>query len=204
VPIHPKGLPPHPEPDQIFGRPLPLISLMQPWVRSHKRTREPIHFGRTGENRFDDPAQDFGVLYASADIRGAFVETFLRNRTDRFITRTEIGSRLLAEILFPEPLRLVDLTESGLVRMGADSRLHTGDYSVSQRWARALHWHRDQPDGILYCSRLDPSCRCVAIFDGRPARPAASFSNLGSLTDLHHRPLLGQLLDLYDFKLLDI
>ena len=198
----PKGPPPHPDPIHISDLSLPVVSLQQAWIRSHKRTREPIHFGRSGEQRFDDPARAFGVLYASINIRGAFVETFLRNRRDRFITLMEIDQRVMAEIRFPEPLRLVDLTKKGLFRLGADSRLNDGDYEISQRWARAFHQHRDQPDGILYFSRHDPSCRCIAVFEGRPATAGASSSSLGSLTEPHHRALLGRLLDLYDLKLL--
>ena len=196
------GPPPHPEPDHIWDLSLPLVSLRQPWIRSHKRSREPIHFGRAGQQRFDDPDQGFGVLYAAVDIRGAFAETFLRNRADRFITIKEIDQRILSEIRFPEPLRLVDLTESGLFRLGADNRLNDGDYRLSQKWSRAFHQHRDRPDGILYCSRHDPSCRCVAIFDGRPERADASALSLGSLAEPRHRALLGHLLDLYELKLL--
>jgi len=194
-----KGPSPHPGP-QISDLSLPVISLRQTWIRSHKQTRDPIHFGRTGEQRFDDPTRTFGVLYAASDLRGAFVETFVRNSTDRSISFSEIGRRQMSAILFPAALRLVDLTSSGLIQLGADARLTTGDYTVAQEWARAFYQHKDQPDGILYCSRLDPACRCVALFERGRAEP--SVSNLGSLTDLHHRALLGQLLDLYSFKLL--
>ena len=36
----------------------------------------PIFFGRTRQNRFDDPLGEFGVLYAAEDAYGAFAETF--------------------------------------------------------------------------------------------------------------------------------
>lgn len=193
------GLSAHPDPD-ISNLSLPLVELQQPWIRIHRRVREPIYFGKAGEQRFDDPDRNFGVLYASTDIRGAFVETFLRNRNDRHISLTEIEGRQVSEILFPDSLRLVDLTADGLVRLGADARLTSGDYRVSQRWALAFYHHRDQPDGILYCSRWDLSRRCVAAFDR--GRSGISWSSLGSLADLRNRTLLGHLLDLYNFKLI--
>src|SRR4051794_21749256 len=101
-----KGLPPHPGP-LISDLSLPMLSLRRSWIRSHKQTREPIHFGRTGEQRFDDPTGNFGVLYAAADIRGAFVETFIRNSKDRYVSLAEIERRQISEILFPDVLRLV-------------------------------------------------------------------------------------------------
>ncbi len=41
--------------------------------------RDPLFFGTTGQNRFDDPlcptAESYGVLYAAADMEGAFIES---------------------------------------------------------------------------------------------------------------------------------
>ena len=41
----------------------------------------------------------------------------------------------------------------------------SGGYDVCGAWADALHDHPEQPAGILYPSRFDPSERCVALFD---------------------------------------
>jgi hypothetical protein len=193
------ALSPHRDPE-ISHLSLPLVVLQQPWIRIHRRTRGPLHFGKSGEQRFDDPQRNFGVLYVATDIRGAFVETFLRNRTDRHVSLAALDERDVSEVLFPESLRLVDLTAHGLSRLGADARLTSGDYTASQRWALALYQHPEQPDGILYCSRHDLSCRCVAVFDRD--RAGVSCSSLGSLTERRHRALLGRLLDLYDVRLI--
>ena len=193
------ALSPHRDPE-ISRLSLPLVVLHQPWIRIHRCARWPLHFGKSGEQRFDDPGRSFGVLYVATDIRGAFVETFLRNRTDRHVSLAAFEEREVSEILFPEALRLVDLTAHGLSRLGADARLTSGDYTVSQKWALALYQHREQPDGILYCSRHDLACRCVAVFDRD--RAGVSCSSLGSLLERRHRALLAQLLDLYDVRLI--
>src|SRR5436305_13360988 len=96
----------------------------------------------------------------------------------------------------------MDRDENGVFRLRAVKRLSIRNYRLSQRWSRTFHHHRGRPDGILYCSRHDPSCRCVAIFDGRPERADASALSLGSLAEPRHRALLGHLLDLYELKLL--
>ena len=43
--------------------------------RLQRADREPISFGRTGENRFDAPDGSYGVLYAGEDEYCCFIET---------------------------------------------------------------------------------------------------------------------------------
>ena len=45
----------------------------------------------TFENRYDDPAGEYRVLYASTDRIGPFLETLARFRPDPAIARTEIA-----------------------------------------------------------------------------------------------------------------
>lgn len=99
------------------------------------------------------------------------------------------------------PLRLVDLTGSGLARIGADARLTSSDYGISQRWALALWAHPEQPDGILYPARRDPSRHSVAIFDR--AADAVSAVRLGSLIEPPLDTVLADVMDTYGFILLE-
>lgn len=192
----------HPDPEDLSSLSLPLVSLEQPWLRIHRRDLSPVYFGKRGDSRFDAPAQEFGVLYLAGNLKGAFVETFIRGKEgQRFTTLLELGNRAMAEIRFSRTLRLVDFTGSGLARLGADGRLCAGgDYRISQRWALAVWRHPDQPDGILYPARHDLSLRCAAVFDR--AGGDVSARNLGSLTDRRHRALLGNLLETYKISLL--
>jgi RES domain-containing protein len=191
----------HPEPPaDLHQRSLPIIATRAPWFRIHQSRYAPLFFGRTGKYRFDAPAAEFGVLYAGNDAYCAFVETFGHSLDIRVVTMDELKRRDLSCLTANRPLRLVDLTGAGLARLGADNRVCTGDYRLAQRWARALWQHPEQPDGLLYRSRLDPARQCAAVFDR--AREAFIASSLGTLADARHRSLLASLLDMYGIGLL--
>jgi len=197
-----KGPGNHHLPGDLSALSLPLKTVEKSWFRCHRREYDAIYFGKSGDLRFDAPDREFGVMYLGESPEAAFVETLIRGKsTERHVTSRELHENPLSEIRFGHSLRLVDLTESGLILLGADARICTGgNYSVSQRWVLALWKHPAQPDGILYCSRHNLSLRCAAVFDR--AGGAVTISDFGSLTDLRHRNLLGQLLDLYGFNLL--
>jgi hypothetical protein len=72
------------------------------------------------------------------------------------VTLTALALRDRAKVNASRPLRFVDLTGEGLAWIGADSRLASGSYDVSQRWALALYRHPSQPDGLLYRTRIEP------------------------------------------------
>jgi len=63
--------------------------------------------------------------------------------------------------------RLVDLSDSGPLLIGADSRLcsATDNPGLTQRWALALWRHPARPDGLFYRARHDPTCLSIALFD---------------------------------------
>ena len=197
-----KGPGRHPEPGDLSGVRLPLKESESIWFRCHQKDFRALYFGRSGDSRFDAPEQEYGVLYAAETLEGAFIETFgLRSKPAvRHITWRHLRDRRFAEISFARPLRLVDLTSAGLAVLGADARVCTGgDYTVSQLWSLALWQHPDQPDGILYRSRHDPSLSCAAIFDR--VDDETSERDFGSLTEPRHRLLLASLLDRYEFGL---
>jgi hypothetical protein len=167
-------------------------------VRIPRLAFAPLHFGRSGDNRFDAPAGEFGVLYVAKDERGAFIETFGHATGVRLVDHREIAARGLVRIVPRRPLRLVNLTGAGLARLGADARLTAGEsYDPPHRWARAIHDHPTQPDGIVYTARHDPSRLCAGIFDR--AAGGLTVVSLGSLADATNVALLAGLLDRYDF-----
>jgi hypothetical protein len=192
---------PHPDPPaDIELRRLPLYEARGPWVRSHALRHGPLFFGRTGVNGFDAPSLQYGVLYLAADVHGAFIETFGRQLGVRRLHMARLATRIFTQVAQNRPLQLVDLTGSGLSPIGADSRLTSGSYHLSQRWALAFHEHPDLPDGLLYRSRHDPSRFCAAIFDR--AASALTATSLGSLADAHNAALLADLLDTYEYSLI--
>ncbi len=195
---------PHPDPPADFSTTsLPIVLNQGSWYRLHRSEHTPLYFGRTGFNRFDAPDGEFGVLYLGDSPKCCFVETYGRSDRDdhRIVTRQELTTRNLATVEFSRPLRVVDLTGSGLARIGVDNRLGTGDYRIARRWSQALWAHPDEPDGILYRSRHDPSRTCLAIFDR--ATDALAASNVGSLVERANLALLAAILDAYDIGYLE-
>ncbi|WP_437282425.1 RES family NAD+ phosphorylase [Sorangium sp. So ce375] len=191
----------HPDPPlDLATRPLPIALFRRSWFRIHWLTRDPMYFGRSGDNRFDAPDSEFGVLYAGKDARCAFIEVFGSATGVHFVEQSELAARGLARIAPRRPLRLVNLTGEGLARVGADARLTSGEsYQAARRWALAIHDHPRKPDGIAYAARHDPSRICAALFERASAE--LEVTRLGPLTDPAHAALLARLLDTYKFGL---
>jgi len=197
----PRDPAPHPEPpSDLRTRKLPLRTVEGSWIRLHACRRSARFFGKTGLNRFDAPAGEYGILYAGEDDFCAFVETFGDPLDTRVVSRSDLRTRCLTKVTPRRALRLVDLTAEGLKRLGADDRVATGDdYGLSRRWAHAFWVHPGQPDGLVYRARHDPSKESVGIFDraGRTLR----FRRLGTLVDDEAR--LALILNRYEFAIVE-
>ena len=85
---------PHPDPPiDLSLRSLPIVETTGTWIRSHARGYDALYFGRSGTNRFDAPAQEYGILYVAVDVHGAFIETFGRQLGERYIADARIAAR---------------------------------------------------------------------------------------------------------------
>ena len=160
---YPGPLPP--PPSGLSERELPVTSLPSLWFRCDRVGRDPVHFGRTAASRFDDPREEVGVLYAGVQAETAFVEVFGGALA---LSETEITARTVWTLVSVRPARLVDLTGEALPALGLDARISAADHAPAQAWSRALYDHPDQPDGLLYRSRRDPSRLAVALYDREP------------------------------------
>ena len=111
-------------------------------------------------------------------------------------------SRCLSTLTPNRDLRLVDLAGAGLTRIGADGRLTTGSYEISQAWSQALYRHSDRVDGLYYRSRHDLSKLCVALYDGRVELADLEEQRVtaDNLLDLAFDSKLQQFLDLYGYE----
>ena len=189
---------PLPPPD-LNDRELPLkrFPATTVWSRLHHRTEGPIFFGRSGNHRFDAPAQEFGVLYLGADVNAAFVETFLREPGKTLIAESDIEARHLSKITASRMLNLVEVTGPGLVRIGATAVVSSGPHHISQQWSLALWSHPQTPDGLLYRARHDDARFCAAVFDR--VGDILTDEPIGPLTD--DSKLLADLLDTYGMGL---
>ncbi len=170
----------------------------QQWFRLHGNRFAPMHFGCSGNNRFDSSDGQFGTLYLAQQIDGAFAEVFCRQR-QRQVSAGFLARIHVAEFRSTRSLRLVDLAGKGLIRMGLDARICTEDYDLAQQWACAFHGHPDQADGIVYISRHDPEQKLVALFDR--AQSALTVHERGSFPDYMGENLFA-FLNRYDMALL--
>ena len=152
-----------------------LVMAIEPageiWRRMNEtRFPDPLGWG-PAMNRFSDPTgRAFGVVYLGSSAKVTFVETLLRDSADGrggdcVLELAEIRKRSLAQIRVTKPLRLVDLTGDGCLRMGVPSDVvGSSDQRQAQRWSVGFHAHPDQPGGIYYPSRLNEE-RCIALYD---------------------------------------
>jgi RES domain len=166
----------------------------------HSVEHDPVYFGRTGLGRFDDPEGEYGVLYVAGDAFGAFVESFGRSPGRNIVSWDALRRRPLSTLEPRRPLRLVDLTGSGLARIGATAAISTDAYEKAQAWSRALHDHPETPDGLRYRLKHDPSRFGVAIFD-RVGAGVIRPQPIGVLVAADRRKLLAAVLKEYGFGL---
>lgn len=170
-------------------------------MRMHRVQYDPIFFGTSGGGRFDDPEDEYGVLYTAEDSFGAFIESFGRAPGRNIVSWQSLRDRPLSCIGVTETeasLRLVDLTGAGLAQIGATADLTSGFYQAAQRWSRALHEHPSEPDGLLYRLKHDPSRKGVAIFERAGVLEAEFF---GTLIAPERAKLLSAILEEYEFGL---
>lgn len=186
-------------PADFASRLLPtrLLTKGEPLVRIHRTDLSVIHFGRTGDNRFDDPARQYGVCYLARSLEAAFAETFLRHVGATLVSRQALAARSASIVVATDDLRVAMLHGPGLARMGATGAVTSGTYDVSQPWSSAIHDHPEQVDGIMYRSNHDNGEFCVALFDRCADRIAAQ----GSKALLDDQALLARLLDRYEMGL---
>jgi hypothetical protein len=163
-------------PADFASRDLPIETVPSGAVfqRIHPSSLGAIHFGISGDNRFDDPKREYGVLYAARSLEGAFAETCLRELGATLIPLARLGARSVSIIETTAKLRLVGLHGPGLARVGATAALTSGTYEISQPWSRAIHGHPPVVDGIAYRSNHDNGELCVALFDRCRSRLRAS------------------------------
>ena len=165
--------------------------------RIHLGAFEPLHFGATEYNRFDDPNRLFGVCYLAKTLEGAFAETFLRTVNSRMIFQEFLQKRSLSVFVAVAPLRLSSLHGPGLSRVGATSAVASGSHTVAQPWSQAIHDHPAAPDGIAYRSKHDDDEICIALFD----RARDRIATVGVPQPMENLPELTELLALYDIGL---
>jgi hypothetical protein len=135
-----------------------------------------VGFRKTTRYRFDAPDGAFGVLYAAPKLPTAFAESVLRDTPRKGGTTISVpivysdleGRRVvsLKSRLPAKSLKLIKLYGPGLAAARTDNRIASiDDYSITRDWAKALHDHPCNADGVVYMSRYMGSEKSVVLFD---------------------------------------
>ena len=130
-----------------------------------------------GVYRFDEPqpgrVDAFGTCYTANSLKVAFAESVI-HESGRFVVGAyEVPVAELAErsvVRFRcgrrKTLVLADLTGATLKSLGLSNDISaSGDYTVSQAWAQAIHDASPRWDGIRYVSRQMNKGFAYAIFE---------------------------------------
>jgi hypothetical protein len=140
--------------------------------RCHSLQFSPEYFNPGGSEcppRWAAPGGEFGVCYLALKSHGALIETLqaMPQTQGRVISRSWMLGRGMStcRLGHDAPLRLVDLTGRGLSLLDIDLAAIVGDHRATLQLSLDLWRHPDQPDGVLYRSRLDPDVKCVALYD---------------------------------------
>jgi hypothetical protein len=202
----------HPSPHPELPTQQPMIFTLHAGdviYRHYLKVYDPVFFGTSGNNRFDDPNCDpdkgsagcFGVLYAGEDPACCLLESCGPTTRVPSVSGAFLDARAIARMELTEDLRFVDLVEpGGLISIGADNRLTTGPHKISQQWSAALRYHPSKPDGVRYRTRHAPERIAYAIYE----RPPSTFSvtSMGSFTDSANEDLFRQILKIYKIAII--
>jgi hypothetical protein len=145
----------------------PITSVAGPWFRVHKTGKGAVFFGRSGKNRWDSPDQSYGVMYAGETWQGAFMESVLHDPVKKRVMESELEKSSMALLKTTAPLRLIDVSETKVLRALeiSESDTKAAKYGMPQSISKAIHTAGWNVHGIRYASRLAPAYACLALFD---------------------------------------
>lgn len=126
-----------------------------------------------GRSRFSSPDDGFKVLYLAVDLTTGVAETLIRdrfeNRRRRRIGAAEIARWGVTRVSAPDPLTVIDLRSTGLIRLGVSTDAGRAKaHRYGPRLSRVIHETSDA-DGILYASRMTGAVCCV-VYDRAVAK----------------------------------
>lgn len=138
-------------------------------VRIHWQANGPVFFGpKSGappSNRFDAPGGEYRVLYAAAELPGAYVETVLRHPY-RVMRRREADERAASRLQVRRTLTFAKVMDEGLQWHGIHAgEISIDDYGPSRQLALDFHSAFPTIDGLAYRSRYNNGQVCFALYD---------------------------------------
>lgn len=144
---------------------LPIVEIEGPVFRGHRIRHGYRFFGKSASGRYDDPKQQYGMLYLGVTLEAAFAETCLRDVGSTLLDMQFLAARAITEVAM-DKVRLARAYGAGLPSLGQTAIISASiGYDDSQAFSRRVFEHRDQVDGIAYFSRHDNEQLCIALFD---------------------------------------
>jgi RES domain len=150
------------------------------------RAATPLGMGH-GDTRFASPTQAFKVLYLGQTLLTAVAETIVRDRFQarvrRVLEESEIALWGATTVSAAQPLTLIDLRTTGLVRLGVSTEAARGKaHGQGRQLSQAVHDQTDA-DGLLYASRLTGAI-CVCVYErGAPSLQATPVTPVSAFPD---------------------
>jgi hypothetical protein len=118
------------------------------------------------DSRFDHHllprrSQSRAILYAARFGPTCLAEVFQATRT---IDRNDrdpwlVGFRVTRDV------KLLNLTDAWVTRVGASTAIHSGSRARARRWSSAFHAAFPDIEGIAYCSSMDGNRDAFAFFE---------------------------------------
>ncbi|MBL8580497.1 MAG: RES family NAD+ phosphorylase [Mesorhizobium sp.] len=133
--------------------------------KAHAATPLGMGFGQT---RFAAPDNSFQLIYLARNLATAIAETVVRDRFEgkarRVLDISEVEDWVVSEVSAVEPLTVIDLRTTGLLKLGVTTNAaRAKSQAAGRRLSKALY-ERFAVDGVLYSSRLT-SAECLAVYD---------------------------------------
>ncbi|CCM78481.1 RES family NAD+ phosphorylase [Rhizobium mesoamericanum] len=132
---------------------------------AHRAT--PLGMG-VGNTRFSSPSRAFKLLYIASDLATAIAETIVRDRfegtQERVLDESEIEDWAVAEVTATDPLVVLDLRTTGLLKLGVSTDAARAKEHREGRELSEVVYGSFAVDGLLYSSRLTAAA-CVAVYD---------------------------------------
>lgn len=129
------------------------------------------------------------------EIATSFAETVIRDRfealpaADRTLNLSEITDWGIAEVRAKTPLKVLDLSGAGPLRLGVDTdAVGAKAHMAGQELSETLHARFSNLDGIMYLSRLTRG-HCIAVYERSidryiKADPAIGLERVPDLGDI--------------------
>jgi hypothetical protein len=121
-----------------------------------------------GNTRFSSPRQSFKLVYMARDLATAIAETIVRDRfegvQDRVLDESEIEEWAVAEVTATNPLVVLDLRTTGLLKLGISTDAARAKKHREGRTFSEAVYGSFAVDGLLYSSRLT-AAECIAVYD---------------------------------------